>query len=65
MSNQKKPLSSSHLKEVQMVDKRLIARHIDKGFITADAVEKQLEKLPDLADRAENIAHMVYPHHHN
>jgi hypothetical protein len=59
---EKKPASATAAEEVVM-DKRLVDRLVAKGKFTRAEVEKQLESLPDLADKADNIGPMVYPNH--
>ncbi len=44
-----------------LLDKRLVERQIAKGSLSRTEFEKQIKDLPDLADRADNIAAIVYP----
>ena len=44
---------SEQLPETVLFDKRLIARHIAKGLITREDVEKRLKETEDLADQAD------------
>lgn len=44
-----------------LIDKRLTDRLVAKGTVSRDELEKRLADLPDLADKADNIAGIVYP----
>jgi hypothetical protein len=44
-----------------LVDKRLYERQLAKGRITQAAYDKHINALPDVADKADNIANVVYP----
>ena len=55
--NKKKSDAVSEL----LLDKRLVDRQIAKGSLSRAEFEKQIKDLPDLADRADNIASIVYP----
>jgi hypothetical protein len=44
-----------------LLDKRLVERQIAKGSLSRAEFDKQIKDLPDLADRADNIASIVYP----
>ena len=48
-----------------LVDKRLVERQLKKGRISAADYEKHLQGLADVADKAENIAGIVYPNQGN
>jgi hypothetical protein len=57
MAEQKKKTSDDQ----PVIDKRLADRLVAKGKISREDLEKHLKELPDLADRADNIAGIVYP----
>jgi hypothetical protein len=57
MAEQKKKSSDDQT----LIDKRLADRLVAKGKISRDDLEKHLKELPDLADKADNIAGIVYP----
>ena len=57
MAEQKKKTSDDQ----PVIDKRLADRLVAKGKISREELEKHLKELPDLADRADNIAGIVYP----
>ncbi|MDP2340711.1 MAG: hypothetical protein Q8O67_07130 [Deltaproteobacteria bacterium] len=57
MAEKKKSDAPSEL----LLDKRLVERQIAKGSLSRAEFEKQIKDLPDLADRADNIASIVYP----
>ena len=44
-----------------LVDKRLIDRQLAKGRVTQADVDKHLSNLPDVAEKSDNIASVVYP----
>ena len=44
---------SEQLPETILYDKRLIARHIARGLITREDVEKRLKDTEDLTDQAD------------
>ncbi len=44
-----------------LVDKRLVERQLAKGRVSQADVDKHLQSLPDVADKADNIASVVYP----
>jgi|GEM_PF-1160858 hypothetical protein len=44
-----------------LVDKRLVERQIARGKLSNADFEKHLQGLADCADRADNIASVVYP----
>ena len=44
-----------------LLDKRLVDRLVARGRVSRDDLEKHLKDLPDLADKADNIAGIVYP----
>lgn len=48
-----------------LVDKRLVERQVKKGRLSAADYEKHLQGLTDVADKAENIAGIVYPNQGN
>ena len=48
-----------------LVDKRLVERQLKKGKISAADFDKHLQGLVDVADKAENIAGIVYPNQGN
>lgn len=48
-----------------LVDKRLVERQLKKGRISAADFDKHLQGLPDVGDRSENIAGIVYPNQGN
>jgi hypothetical protein len=48
-----------------LLDKRLVERQIAKGALSKAELEKQLKELPDLADKCDNIATIVYPNQGN
>jgi hypothetical protein len=47
-------------KSTPVIDKRLVDRMVAKGVVTYAEFEKQLQALPDAADKAENIAPLVF-----
>ncbi|MBM4279209.1 MAG: hypothetical protein FJ137_00110 [Deltaproteobacteria bacterium] len=57
MADQKKKTTD----DKPLIDKRLSDRLVARGKITRDDLEKHLKDLPDLADKADNIAGIVYP----
>jgi hypothetical protein len=57
MAEQKKKTSDDQ----PVIDKRLADRLVAKGKISREDLEKHLKELPDLADKADNIAGIVYP----
>jgi hypothetical protein len=57
MAEQKKKTSDDQ----PVIDKRLADRLVAKGKITREELDKHLNGLPDLADRADNISGIVYP----
>jgi hypothetical protein len=48
-------------KPLIVLDKRLSERQKARGKITPTEYEAHLAALPDLADKADNIASLVYP----
>lgn len=48
-----------------LVDKRLVERQLKKGKISAADFDKHIQGLVDVADKAENIAGIVYPNQGN
>jgi hypothetical protein len=44
-----------------VIDKRLADRLVARGKVSREDLEKHLKDLPDLADKADNIAGIVYP----
>ncbi len=44
-----------------VIDKRLADRLVARGKVSREDFEKHLKDLPDLADKADNIAGVVYP----
>ena len=46
-----------------LYDKRLLDRNITRGFVTRQEVEKHMSSLADLADKADNIASIVWGNH--
>jgi polyhydroxyalkanoate synthesis regulator phasin len=58
MADQKKKTSD----DKPVIDKRLSDRLVARGKITRDELEKHLKDLPDLTDKADNIAGIIYPH---
>ena len=61
MADQKKSNAPSEL----ILDKRLVERQIAKGNLSRAEYEKIVKELPDLADKADNIASIVYPNQGN
>ena len=57
MADQKKKTTD----DKPLIDKRLSDRLVARGKITREDLEKHLKDLPDLADKADNIAGIVYP----
>lgn len=47
-----------------LLDKRLTERNVAKGNLAKADLEKHLKDLPDLADKCDNIASIVYPQQH-
>lgn len=43
-----------------LLDKRVVERSVTKGALSKAELEAHLKALPDLADRADNIADKVY-----
>ena len=43
-----------------VIDKRVIERSVARGAMTKAEMEAHLKALPDLADKADNIADKVY-----
>jgi hypothetical protein len=58
MADQKKKTSD----DKPVLDKRLTDRLVARGKVSREELEKHLKDLPDLADKADNIAGIVYPH---
>jgi hypothetical protein len=48
-----------------LVDKRLVERQLKKGRLSAADYDKHIQGLADVADKAENIAGIVYPNQGN
>ncbi len=44
-----------------LLDKRLVERQIARGKLSQAELDKHLQGLADLGDKAENIAGIVYP----
>jgi hypothetical protein len=40
-----------------LIDKRVVARNIDKGLVDAKELEKHIKGLPDIADKGEIISY--------
>jgi len=47
-----------------LLDKRLTERNVAKGTLPKAELEKHLKDLPDLADKCDSIASIVYPQQH-
>ena len=62
MADQKK---NTNVPSELLLDKRLAERQIAKGALSRADYEKALKELPDLADKADNIASIVYPNQGN
>ncbi len=48
-------------KPIIVLDKRLVERQIARGNMSAAEFDKHLGALPDLAEKTDNIASIVYP----
>jgi O-phosphoseryl-tRNA(Cys) synthetase len=48
-----------------LIDKRLVERQLKKGRLSPADFDKYLQGLPDVGDKAENIAGIVYPNQGN
>jgi hypothetical protein len=59
MVEQQKKKSSD---DTPVIDKRLAERLVSRGKITREELQKHLKELPDLAEKADNIAGVIYPH---
>lgn len=63
MADPKKKTDAESNSEL-LLDKRLTERNVAKGTLPKAEFEKHLKDLPDLADKCDNIASIVYPPQH-